>query len=120
MIIKEFDLEDVFIMSEIIDKMGIEADVDKITKSIKTAKIENKKDVSSLGKEVVVGIGIDLVTKLIRNLHKARKEVFKLIADLTGLKEEEVKRFTIKQLTAFFTELISGEGFKDFLSQAEQ
>jgi DNA phosphorothioation-dependent restriction protein DptG len=118
MIKKEFDLNDVFTISEIIDKMGLEADVDKITKTIQKSKLENKKDATTLGKEIIVGIGIDMVTKLIRNLFKAQKEVKKLISSLTGLNEEEVSKMGIKQIKEFFTELFQSDGIEDFLSQA--
>lgn len=118
MIVKEFDLDNVFMLSEIIDKMEIEADIEKITKMIQTSKLESKKDAAALGKEVAVGIGIDLVTKLVRNLHKARTEVKELISNLTGLSMDEVKKFGIKQIYEFFSELVKTEGFEDFLSQA--
>ena len=120
MIIKGFDLDNVFTLSEIIDKMGLEADVDKITKQIKTSKLENKKDATALGKEVAVGLGIDLVTKILRNFHKAKNEVKQLIGNLTGLSEKEVSAMNFKQLKEFFTELVKQDGFNDFLSQAEE
>lgn len=118
MIVKEFDLDSVFMISEIIDKMGLEADVEKITKQIKTSKLENKKDATTLGKEVAVGLGIDLVTKILRNFFKAKKEVKQLVSYLTGLTEKEVGAMNLKQLKEFFTELVEHEGFTDFLSQA--
>ena len=118
MITKDFDLEDVFLISEIIDKMGIEADIEKITKTIQTSKLENKKDAAGLGKEIAVGLGIDIVTKIIRNLHKAKKEVKQLVTNMTGLDEKEVSKFGIRQMKEFFTELSKREGFADFLSQA--
>lgn len=120
MIIKDFDLENVFSISEIIDKMGLEADVEKITKQIKVSKLENKKDATALGKEVAVGLGIDLVTKIIRNFFKAKKEVKELISSLTGLSEKEVGSMNLKQMKEFFTEMVQHEGFEDFLSQAEE
>jgi len=119
MITKDFDLDDVFLISEIVDKMGLEADIEKITKTIQTSKLENKTDAKGLGKEIAVGLGIDIVTKMIRNLFKARKEVKQLISNMTGLDEKEVSKFGIKQIKEFFTELSKHEGFADFLSQAE-
>lgn len=119
MITKDFDLDDVFTISEIIDKMGLEADIDKITKQVKTAKIENKKDATTVGKEVAVGLGIDLVTKMIRNLHKAKSEVKQLISNLTGLDSQAVGKMGLRQIKDFFSELVQHEGFTDFLSQAE-
>lgn len=119
MITKDFDLDDVFLISEIIDKMGLEADVEKITKTIRVSKLENKKDATTLGKEVAVGLGIDLVTKMLKGLYKAKKEIKQLISNMTGLNEEEVSKFGFGKMKEFFTELAKHEGFADFLSQAE-
>ena len=41
MIIKPFDLEDVFTMSEIIDKMGLDADVRNVISQVNVSKLEN-------------------------------------------------------------------------------
>lgn len=119
MITKGFDFDDVFIISEIIDKMGLEADIKQLTNATQSSKLENIDDASKLGKEVLMGLGIDLITKIVRNLHKARKEVKKLISSLTGLTEKEVSKMSLKQIKDFFTELVSNEEFEDFLSQAE-
>lgn len=118
MIVKHFDLNDVFTISEIIDKMGLEADIDKITKTIKTSSLENKKDASALGKEIAVGIGVDLITKIIRNLHKAKKEVIQLISNMTGKSDEESSKMNLKQMKEFFIELFRTDGIEDFLSVA--
>ncbi len=117
-IIKEFDLEDVFTMSEIIDKMGIEADIEKLTKSINTNEVKTGEDVAKLGKEVVLTLGVDLITKIIKNLHRARVEVKKLVSDLTGMTDDEVSKMNLKQLKEFFISLLKADGVKDFLSQA--
>ena len=118
MITKDFDLDDVFTISEIIDKMGIEADIGKITRTIQASKLENKSDLTGLGKEVAVSIGVDLITKMIRNLFKARKEVKKLISDLTEKPISEVSKMGLKDIKEFFTELFNHEGVGDFLAQA--
>lgn len=118
MITKQFDLDDVFLMSEIIDKIGLEADIDKITKQIKATKLENKEDAAKIGKEVAVALGLDLVTKIVRSFHKAKVEVKQLISNLTGMKQEEVSKMSLKQMKDFFSELVSHEEFGDFLKQA--
>ena len=118
MIKKDFDLDDVFTISEIIDKMGLEADIEKITKTIQTSKLENKTDLTGLGKEVAVGIGVDLITKMLRNLFKARKEVKQLISSLTGMSEAEAGKMSLKQIKDFVVELFNNEGIGDFLAQA--
>lgn len=119
MITKDFNLEDVFLISEIIDKMGLEADIKKITDSIQTSKLDGKKDAKALGKEIAVGLGIDIIMKMVKKLHKAKREVINLISSLTGLSQEEVNKFGMKQIKEFFTELFASEGISDFLSQAE-
>ena len=120
MIIKPFDLEDVFTMSEIIDKMGLDADVRNVIDQVNVSKLENAKDAKALGKEVAVGIGIDLISKFIRNLYKAKNEVKKLIGDMSGKSPEEVSKLSMKDMKDFFSELIGDGEFIDFLKQQGQ
>ena len=120
MIIKPFDLEDVFTMSEIIDKMGLDADVRNVIDQVNVSKLENAKDAKALGKEVAVGIGIDLISKFIRNLYKAKNEVKKLIGDMSGKSPEEVSKLSMKDMKEFFAELIGDGEFIDFLKQQGQ
>jgi len=54
----------------------------------------------------------------IKKMHKAEKLVYKFIADLTGETVQEVKKYSIKNITEFFTELTNDEGFTDFFTQA--
>ena len=117
-IVRDFDLDCVFLMSEIIDKMDLGFDVDNMIKKTSISKMENMKDAQKLGKEVAVGIGLELTTKMIRNLYRAKKEVKELIASLTGQSIEEVQKMNIKGIKEFFVELFKHEGFADFLSQA--
>lgn len=119
-IIRDFDLDCVFLMSEILDKMDLGIDADNMIKKANISKMENMKDVQKLGKEVIVGVGFELATKLVRNLYKAKKEVKELIALLTGQTPEEVQKMNIKGIKDFFGELVKHEGFADFLSQAEE
>ena len=120
MIIKPFDLEDVFTMSEIIDKMGLDADVRNVISQVNVSKLENADDAKALGKEVGLGIGIDLISKFIRNLHKAKNEVKKLIGDMSGKSPEEVSKLPMKDMKEFFSELIGDGEFIDFLKQQGQ
>ena len=120
MITKQFDLDDVFLMSEIIDKMGLDADVRQVIDQVQTAKLENAQDAKAVGKEVVVGIGVDLIAKFVRNLHKAKKEVKQLIGGMTGKTQDEVSKLSLKDMKDFFAELVSDGEFVDFLKQQGQ
>ncbi len=117
-IVRGFDLDCVFLMSEILDKMELGFDADKIIQGTKQNELKNKKDAAALGKEVVVGLGLDIGTKMIRKLYKAKEEVKELIMNLTGMSKEEVSKLGIKEMKEFFVLLVNHEGFGDFLAQA--
>lgn len=117
-IVRGFDLDCVFLMSEILDKMELGFDADKIIQGTKQNELKNKKDAAALGKEVVVGLGLDIGTKMIRKLYKAKEEVKELIMNLTGMSKDEVSKLGIKEMKEFFVLLVNHEGFGDFLAQA--
>lgn len=116
---KRFDLEDVFLLSEIIDKMGLKVESNKLAKTIQSEKLENIEDVKELGKDVMLSIVVEYATKFISNLYRAKNEVIQLISNLTEMKVDAVKKMGFKQLKDFFVELVKNEGFQDFLSQVE-
>lgn len=118
MIIKDFDLDDVFLFSEIIDKMELDIDTDKMSRKIRTAKLENKEDAKAIGKEVVISMGTELIVKLMKGMYKAKLQVKQFIANMTGLQLDAVGKMGLKEIKEFFTEFVNHEGFGDFLSQA--
>ena len=118
MIIKDFDLDDVFVMSEILNKTGIILDLGKAIESVKTKGIENLEDLTSAGKELMITVIADVVTSISSAMHKAKPEIKQLIANLTGKSTEEVGKLTLKEIKLFFKELSEREGFLDFLKEA--
>ncbi|HEY5555863.1 hypothetical protein [Acetobacterium sp.] len=118
LIIKEFDLEEVFLLSEILDKMGLKIESAKLASKVKTGKLENMDDAKAIGKEAIIAIIADLATDFIKSLWKARVLVVKFICNMTGKPEKEVKKMGIKELKQFFTELLDSPDFKDFLASA--
>lgn len=115
---KEFDLDSVFIMSEILDKTGFMVDLKKIVASMKTEEIENLRDAQKVGREVGVGLVVQIMGDLSKSIYKAQPEVKKLIAHMTDKKIEEVGKMSLKEIVSFFKELVNVEGFEDFLKQA--
>lgn len=104
---RKFELSDVFKLSEIIDVMGIDLDLNEI---VDTA--QNKEG------DLVEDVGAEIIFKLLKNLHKADQLVYEFIADITGDTIKEVKRYKPKKIMNFFTELFSDEDFADFFTQA--
>ena len=115
---KEFDLDAVLIMSEILDKTGIIINLKSIVSSLKTEEIQNMRDARAVGKEVGVGLAVQVLGELSKSMHKAGPEVKKLIAHMTDEKIEDVGKMSVKEIIAFFKELITAEGFDDFFEQA--
>lgn len=104
---RKLELSDVFKLSEMIDVMGIELDLNELLNKAK------KKD-----GDVQANAGAEVGFMFVKKMYKAEKLVYKFIADLTGDKVDEVKKYNIKQLIAFFTELVNDEDFTDFFTQA--
>jgi acyl-[acyl carrier protein]--UDP-N-acetylglucosamine O-acyltransferase len=115
MIIKDFDLEDIYSLSEILDKMNITVKTEKLTGKIKTDKLENMDDVKEIGKEAIIALVVDLASDVIKNLWKAKNLVNKFIGNMTGMRPEDVKKMGIKDLKAFFSELATQPDFQSFL-----
>jgi len=129
MITKDFDLEDVFLLSEIIEKMNLNIEIDKymnaeqILDAIDPDQEEKTEEEieyeeERLGKELFIKAGTDLAIKFVKRMYKAKKEIKKLISNLTGKPVKEVSAMNLKEIKEFFMELVKQEGFKDFLSQA--
>ena len=114
MITKDFDLDDVFLMSEIIDKMDLRLDVEN---ALDMTNFEGKTE-EQVGRELMMKVLPDLGAKVVRRLHKARREVKQFVANMTGMKESEVGKLRPKELKDFFKELVEREGFADFLADA--
>jgi len=104
---RKLELSDVFKLSEMIDVMGIELDLNKMMD-----KTKNKEG------DAQSKLGAEMALIFIKKMHKAEKLVYKFIADLTGETVQEVKKYSIKNITEFFTELTNDEGFTDFFTQA--
>ncbi len=113
---KDFDLDDVFLLSQILDKMELTIEANELAKTIKAEKLESKGDAVKVGKDVFLALGIDVSLKFASNMHKAKKEVVQLISDLSGRTEESVKKMKLKEIQEFFSELIKTEGFADFFN----
>lgn len=103
---RKLELSDVFKLSEIVDVMGIELDLNKILNGAKS-------------KEggIQANMGAEVAFLFIKKIHKAETQVYKFIADIVGEPVKEVKKYDVKQLVDFVTELFNDEGFTSFFPQ---
>lgn len=98
---------DVFRFSEILDKTGLEFDLN--------AMLDKAKEDSNVQAKVGGQIGLLILKKI----HKAEKEVYKFIANLEEKTVEDIQKYSIKDLLRFFEELVKQEDFADFFPKAE-
>ena len=103
---RELIFDDLFKLSEILDKMGIRADINKIFDEAK-----EKPDAQAY-------FGGQVVMMMIAKIHTAKKEVYDFLADLTGKKTDEIKRLKIGEVKDLFTELFSKNDISGFFNSA--
>ena len=97
---REFTLEDGFALSEILDKTGLDLDLNAFGDAVKN------------GNQAYVGG--QLVLTVIKKMHLAKTEIIKLMASMSEEPIDEVKKWKIDKIKAFFTDLFSQGGVADF------
>ncbi len=97
---RDFTLEDGFALSEILDKAGIDLDLNAFGDAVKE------------GNQAYVGG--KLVLQLIKKMYLAKTEIIKLMASLSEESVDEVKKWSVDKIKAFFTELFGKGGIADF------
>lgn len=98
---KGLSTEVLITLSAIIDKMEI---ADQL-KNLNVTSGDAKKDNEELGKQLIV--------LLITKLHKAKEEIYDLIAAYKNIDREEAKK---ENAIAIIKEILALDGIKDFLS----
>lgn len=100
--------EDTFTLSEIIEKMNLQADLNYLFDEAK-----KRPDAQSyLGGQMLLSLG--------KNWHKAKDEIIKFVVDLTGEPIEIVKKLKFKQLQEIFTDLFKDEEMQDFIKRVSE
>jgi D-alanyl-D-alanine dipeptidase len=98
-----FELQDTFKLSEILDVMDIQLDLNDL---LDKAKAEKEKVQEKVGAQVALLV--------IKKLHKADKQIIEFISNITGEDTEVIKKYKPKQIKDFFIDLFNNEDFKDF------
>ena len=107
--LRKLQTDDMFLLSEIVDKMGLELDVEALRpKEGETAT------------EVGFRALAPLIMQAIRKLHLARDEVKQLIANLSGKTPEEIGHLPPGALVQAVRQIMAEEGVLDFLSSSQE
>ena len=90
---RKLETDDMFLLSEIADKMDIKLDVKGKTQE---------------------EAGTELILFLVKKAYKAKDEIKQLVATLTEKTPEEVSRMSPKQLVTSIKEILKQDGVLDF------
>ena len=104
-----FELQDAFRLSEIIDVMDIQIDLNELMDKAKTGAKDGK---------IQEKIGAQVALLFIKKLYKAEKPIIVFISNITGEDIEAVKKYKPKQIATFITDLFKSEDFVDFFQSA--
>lgn len=100
----DFTLEDGFTLSEILDKTGLQLDINAFA------------DAAKQDRDKQAYLGGQLVLSIIKKMHLAKDAIVKLMADMSGEPVDDVKRWGIGKIKSFFAELMQQGGLKDFFN----
>lgn len=101
---REFTLEDGFTLSEILDKTGLQLDLNAFA------------DAAKQDKDKQAYLGGQLILLIIKKMHLAKDATIKLMSDMSGEPVEDVKKWGIGKIKSFFAELMQQGGLKDFFN----
>ena len=115
-------LDDLFPMVEIIKKIGFE-EIEKCFSRENTEKIianindeGGKVDMNAVGYQ----IGTKIFGVIVRNLSVCKDDIYQLLSQLSGLTISEVGALPLPIVWKMLKELINGDTFKDFFTEASE
>lgn len=130
--LRGLEADDLFIMVNIISKIGIKEfkgcfESDEVKAAIKTM-FEQKKNADDGSEKaeadddsfvsVGISVALDIAAILMANIGKCKNDIYALLANLSGMKEKEIAKLPIKTFTGMIYDLVKKEEFADFFQDA--
>jgi hypothetical protein len=94
---RSLKFKDVFTLSEIIDKMGLKADINRLF------------DEAHKAEDAQSYIGGQLIMLMVSRIYKAEKEVYEFFSDLTGKTAQEVEDMSLNDMKDLMKDLIKSD-----------
>lgn len=111
---RELNATDIAPMCAIVGKIGI----NNFTKCFNSDELldlfDKNKGVKNLTNLAGMTIVFEMVNTIVSNIPKCEKEVFDLLASVSGLKVTEIKAFGLAEFTEMVVDFVKKEEFKDF------
>ena len=129
-VLRPLKAEDVFLMTRIIGKIGINEfknciDKDSLKEVINIFTGKSKDDAETKEtsqEELLVSVGLslapsmlDVANVIICNMEKCETDVYKFLANISDLSVEEIKKLGFVDFTEMVIDLVNKEEFKDFI-----
>ena len=106
--IREMNFEDVFLFSEIVDKMDFQADLNKMF------------DEAKKHPDAQAYLGGQLILSIFKRMHKAKAEVTQFVANITEQSVEDTQKMKISEIKSILMGLIQDEEFQAFFERAKE
>lgn len=108
--VRELYLDDMFLLLEIIDDMGMQEEIKRLF---------NPETVSGVTKEELIRQqntkGFELVVKALFKSPKSKEKIYTFISGLTDIPTEDVRKLGLKQLKELYAAIKESVGASDFL-----
>ena len=111
---RELNATDIAPICAIVGKIGI----NNFTKCFNSDELldlfDKNKGVKNLTNLAGMTIVFEMVNTIVSNIPKCEKEIFDLLASVSGLKVTEIKAFGLAEFTEMVVDFVKKEEFKDF------
>jgi hypothetical protein len=97
--------KDMFTLSAIVDKMGLDEDIKEILSARKKKNFNDEE------------MGEKLIFSIVKKMYKARAEITQLLADVSGKSIKDVENLQLSETIELIKKLLQEEGVMSFLSQ---
>ena len=103
--IRELYFEDTFLLSEIIDKMDLQADLNKLFEDAKKHP------------DAQAYLGGQLILSILKRAHKAKDEITQFVANITEQSVEDIKKLKLSEIKDVLSALIKDDEFQNFFKR---
>jgi len=108
---RKLKTSDIFALSRIVKKMDIKKEIALVAKDVSGFSDDEKAKAEAT-------MQTNLILIFVENLFSAEKEIYKLLADVTGSTPKIIEDMELPLFMALIQELFSQEGIGSFLSSA--
>lgn len=118
--IRKLKSTDLFSICQIVKKIGVDEVKDCFTKPEIMNLLKEDGGKGQNAEKIGLAITFDIVSLVIGNLPKAQDEIYRFLADLTGLEKKEVEDLPMDQFAELVIEVVQRDEFRDFSQVASK